>query len=149
MDETMIDVVILLGVFFFACKWLGQAVQCFSNVKSGVAYFEAGCAFLVMSMLCASFFPIRQHAADSIANAEVREQAEEVGVTIEPGTGNETGEPGLIDSVMTCLILGLFAFGIRFAELFVKDAGSPVYYAIIVFPIAPFFLYHFFSWGFR
>ena len=86
---------------------------------------------------------------DSIANAEVREQAEEAGVYIEPGTGNETGEPGVIDSLMTCLILGLFAFGIRFGELFVRDAGSPVYYAIIVFPIAPFFFYHFFSWGFR
>ena len=103
---------------------------------------------LVMAMLCASFFPIRQHAADSIANAKVREQAEEAGMYIEPGTGNETGEPGLIDSVMTCLILGLFAFGIRFGELFVRDV-SPVYYSIIVFPITPFFLYHFFSWGFR
>jgi len=148
MDETMIDVMILLGVFFFTFKWLGQAVQCFSNVRSGIAYFEAGCAFLVMSMLCASFLPIRQHAADSIANARVREQAEERGEYIEPGTGNETGEPGLIDSLMTCLILGLFAFGIRFGELFVRDV-SPVYYSIIVFPIAPFFLYHFCSWGFR
>ena len=83
MDDTLIDILILLGVFFLTFKWLGQAVQHFSNAKLGLSHFEKGCCFLVMSMLCASFFPIRQHVANSTANAIAREKAEEKGIIIE------------------------------------------------------------------
>jgi len=147
MEET-IDICILLGVFYFTFKYLGQAFQFFSNANLGVSYYEAGCTFLVMSMLCASFFPIRQHVSDSTANAIAREKAEDVGVTIEPGTGTLVGEPKLLDSIVTCLILAFFAFCIRFAGMFIQEM-SPIFYGIIVIPIIPFFLYHFFSWGCR
>jgi len=147
MEET-IDICILLGVFYFAFKYLGQSVQFFSKANLGVSYYEAGCVFLIMSMLCASFFPIRQHVANSTANAVVREKAEEQGIIIEPGTGNEVGEAKLIHSIITCLILAFFAFCIRFAGMFIQEI-SPIFYGIIVIPIIPFFLYHFFSWGCR
>jgi len=147
MEETL-DICILLGVAFFTFKYLGQAVQFFSRAKEGVSFFEAGCAFLVMSMLCASFFPIRQHVSDSSANAVVRERAEESGITIEPGAGNQVGEPKLLDSIVTCLILAFFAFCIRFVGMFIQEM-SPLFYGIIVIPIVPVFLYHFVSWGFR
>jgi len=147
MEQTL-DICLLLGVFYFTFKYLGVAVQLFSKANLGVSYYEAGCAFLVMSMLCASFFPVRQHVADSTANAVVREKAAEQGIVIEPGTGNETGEPKLLDSIVTCLILALFAFVIRFSGMFIQEI-SPIFYGIIVIPIIPFFLYHFFSWGCR
>ena len=101
-----------------------------------------------MSILCCSFFPIRQHVANSTANAVAREKAEEQGIIIEPGTGNEVGEPVLIDSIMTCLIVALFAFGVRIVHLFAKDV-TPIFYGIIVWPIIPFFIYHFICWGTR
>ena len=146
--ESLIDICILLTVFFFTFKWLGQAFKFFSQSKLGVSYFEAACTFLLMSILCASFFPIRQHVADSTANAVVREKAAEKGRIIEPGTGTEVGEAVLLDSIVTCLIVAFFAFAIRFVEMFARDI-TPIFYGIIVWPIIPCFLYHFFSWGCR
>ena len=142
--EESIDICLLLGVFFFALKYLRLACQSFSEANRGVSYFEAGCTFLVMSMLCASFFPIRQHVANSTANALAREKAEEEGIIIEPGTGTEIGEPRLIDSTFTCLILAFLAFCIRrITEI------TPIFYGILVWPAVPFFLYHLFIWGCR
>ena len=146
--EQTIDICLLLGVFYFAFKWLGESVQYFSRAKEGASFFEAGCAFLLMSILCVSFFPIRQHVANSSANAVAREKAAEEGIIIEPGTGNEVGEAELIHSIIACLIVAFFAFGIRFVGMFAQDI-TPIFYGIIVWPIIPFFLYHLFSWGFR
>ena len=146
--ENLIDILILLGVFYFACIWLKQACQYFSRANEGASFFEAGCTFLLMSILCASFFPVRQHVADSSANAIAREKAEEQGIVIEPGTGNEVGEAKLIHSIITCLIIAFFAFGIRFVGMFMGDI-TPLFYGIIVWPIIPYFLYHFFCWGCR
>jgi len=147
MEQTF-DILILLGVFFFACKCLSDAFKYFSRASEGVSFFEAGCAFLLMSILCASFFPIRQHVADSTANAVAREKAAEAGVTIEPGTGNEIGEPTTLDSIVACLIVAFFAFCIRFVGMFISEI-TPIFYGIIIWPIIPYFLYHFFSWGCR
>lgn len=146
--EQTIDICILLGVFFFACKCLGEACQHFSRASEGVSFYEAGCTFLLMSLLCVSFFPIRQHVANSTANAIAREKAAERGITIEPGTGNEIGEPRLIDSTITCLIVAFLAFCIRFVGMFAREI-TPIFYGIIIWPIIPFFIYHFFSWGCR
>ena len=146
--EQLIDICILLGVFIFALKWMGQACEYFSRASEGVSFFEAGCTFLLMTILCCSFFPVRQHVANSTANAVAREKAEEQGITIKPGTGNEIGEPRLIDSVITCLIIAFFAFSIRIVGMFVSE-GIPIFYGIIIWPIIPFFLYHFICWGCR
>ncbi|MBT6052946.1 hypothetical protein HN803_00115 [candidate division WWE3 bacterium] len=146
--EQTIDILILLGVFYFTFKWLAESVQWFDRAKEGVSFYEAGCTFLLMSILCASFFPIRQHVADSTANAVAREKAAEEGIIIEPGTGNEVGEAKLIHSIITCLIVAFFAFIIRCVGMFAKDI-TPIFYGIIVWPIIPVFLYHFVSWGCR
>ena len=146
--EDTIDICLLLGVFYFAFKCLAESVQWFSRAKEGASFFENGCTFLLMSILCVSFFPIRQHVANSTANAVVREEAAERGVIIEPGSGTEIGEAKLIDSIITCLIIALFAFAIRFVGMFATEV-TPIFYGIIVWPIIPFFLYHFLSWGFR
>ena len=146
--EDTIDICLLLGVFYCTFLWLGQSCQQFSQSKMGASYFEAACALLLMSMLAASFFPIRQHVANSTANAVVREEAAERGVIIEPGSGTEIGEAKLIDRIITCIIISIFAFGIRFVGMFATEV-TPIFYGIIVWPIIPFFLYHFLSWGIK
>jgi len=146
--ENLINICIMLGAFYFTFRWAAQSLQLFSKTNLGVSYFEAACTFLIMSMLCASFFPIRQHVSDSMANATVREEAAEKGIIIEPGTGTEVGEPKLADSIVACLIVAFFAFGIRFVGMFATEI-TPIFYGIIVWPIIPCFLYHFFSWSCR
>jgi len=145
--EKAIDICILLGLFYFTFNSLARAFTCFSNVKAGLSYFEAGCCFLVLSMFCASFFPMRQHMSNSTATHSAKEEAREEGKINVENMWIEK-EPKLIDSIATVIVMTVIAWGIRFGEMFIKTA-IPVYYSIIVIPATPYFLYHFLSWGFR
>ncbi len=155
MNETVIDVVILLGVFYLTFSSLGKAIKYLSlvktgfssNARTGILLLEAGCCFLVLSMFCASFFPMRQHMSNSVATSTAKDKAIEEGRTAAVENMWVEADPKLLDTIATLVIMSVLAFGIRIGDLFLKSNGCPVYYAIIIFPMTPFFLYHFFSWG--
>jgi hypothetical protein len=83
MNEPVIDIVILLGVFYLTFSSLGKAIKYLSLVKMGfssdarteILLLEAGCCFLVLSMFCASFFPMRQHMSNSVATSTAKDKS--------------------------------------------------------------------------
>ncbi len=144
--DPIIEILILLGVFYLTFSSLTKAFACFSNANIGLSYFEAGCCFLVISMFCASFFPMRQHLANSVATNIAKEKAIENGRVYVDNIWVES-EPKLIDTLSTVVVMSVLAFGLRIGEILVKTT-IPIYYSIIVFFITPFFFYHFVCWAF-